>query len=110
MAHNDEVEWELCRWLPQSGVLQQQVDIGLSVFNSEQHDVFLRVQHAILNNEPLLMFIDGKAGHGKTFLVNILRAWVQSIGRIALPTATSAFAAQLYPGGRTTHSTFGVCI
>ena len=110
LARNDEVEWELRRWLPQSGVLQQQVDIGLSVFNSEQHDIFLRVQHAILNNEPLLMFIDGKAGRGKTFLVNILCAWVRSIGQIALPTATSAFAAQLYPGGRTTHSTFGVCI
>ena len=35
LACNDEVEWELRCWLPQSGVLQQQVDIGLSVFNSE---------------------------------------------------------------------------
>ena len=54
------------------------------------------------------MFIDGKAGCGKTFLVNTLCAWVRAVGRIALPTATSAFAAQLYPGGHTTHSTFGV--
>ena len=56
------------------------------------------------------MFVDGKAGRGKTFLVNTLCAWVRAEGRIALPTATSAFAAQLYPGGRTTHSTFGVCV
>jgi len=69
----------------------------------------LRVQRAISKDEPLLMFVDGKAGRGKTFLVNTLCAWVRFIGEIALPTATSAFAAQLYPGGRTTHSTFGVC-
>jgi hypothetical protein len=30
------------------------------------------------------------------------------MGRIVIPTATSAFAAQLYPGGRTTHSAFKV--
>ena len=110
LARNDEVEWELRRWSPQLMILRRQVEIGFSVFNPEQRDIFLQVQHAILNNEPLLMFIDGKAGRGKTFLVNTLCAWVRSVGRIALPTATSAFAAQLYPGGRTTHSTFGVCM
>ena len=80
----------------------------LSMFNNEQRDIFLQIQYAILHNEPLLMFIDGKAGCGKTFLVNTLCAWIRSTARIILPTATSAFAAQLYPGGRTTHSTFGV--
>ena len=108
ITRDNEAEWELRRWLPQAGMLQQQVVVGLSVFNPEQRNIFLRVQHAILNNEPLSLFVDGKAGRGKTFLVNTLCAWVRSIGRIALPTATSAFAAQLYPGGRTTHSTFGV--
>jgi len=108
-THNNEVEWELHRWSLQVGMLEQQVDVGLSVFNPEQRDIFSWVQCAILNNEPLLMFVDGKAGRGKTFLVNTLCAWVRSVRKIALPTATSAFAAQLYPGGRTTHSTFGVC-
>ena len=110
LTRDDEAEWELRRWSLESQALRQQVDIGLSLFNPEQHDIFSQVQHAILNDEPLLMFIDRKAGRGKTFLVNILCAWVRSTGRIALPTATSAFAAQLYPGGRTTHSTFGVRI
>jgi len=110
LTRENEAEWELHRWLSQSGTLRQQVDVGVSVFNPEQHDIFLRVQQAVYNNEPLLMFIDGKAGRCKTFLVNTLCAWVRAEGRIALPTATSAFAAQLYPGGRTTHSTFGVCV
>ena len=110
LIRDNEAEWELRRWSPKSQALRRQVDIGSSLFNLEQRDIFSQVQHAILNNEPLLMYIDGKAGRGKTFLVNILCAWVRSTGRIALPTATSAFAAQLYPGGRTTHSTFGVRI
>lgn len=110
LTRENEAEWELHRWSSQSGMLRQQVDAGVSVFNPEQQDIFLRVQQAVSNNEPLLMFIDGKAGRGKTFLVNVLCAWVRAEGRIALPTATSAFAAQLYPGGRTTHSTFGVCV
>lgn len=108
LAHDNEVNWELRRWSTQTTMLQRQVDIGLSVFNPKQRSIFLQVQHAISHNESLLVFVDGKAGRGKTFLVNTLCAWVRSVGRIALPTATSAFAAQLYPGGRTTHSTFGV--
>ena len=59
---------------------------------------------------PLLMFIDGKAGQGKTFLVCAIIDRIRSMGQIALPTATAAFAAQLYPGGQTTHSAFKVNI
>ena len=108
LTRDNEAEWELRRWSRQVETFKRQVDVGLSVFNPEQRNIFSRVHHAILNNEPLLMFVDGKAGRGKTFLVNTLCAWVRSVGKIALPTATSAFAAQLYPGGQTTHSTFGV--
>ena len=108
VADENEVERELRYWSKQTTALQHQVHLGLSMFNNEQRDIFLQIQYAILHNEPLLMFIDGKAGRGKTFLVNTLCAWIRSTARIVLPTATSAFAAQLYPGGRTTHSTFGV--
>lgn len=56
------------------------------------------------------MFVDGKAGRGKTFLINALCEHIQSQGEIIIPTVTAAFATQLYPGGRTTHSTFKVCV
>jgi hypothetical protein len=55
-----------------------------------------------------LDFIDGKAGSGKMFLVNAICDMLRSKELILLATATSAFAAQLYPGGRTTHSTLKV--
>ena len=108
VADENEVERELRHWSEQTTALRHQVNLSLSMFNNEQREIFVQIQYAILHNEPLLMFIDGKAGRGKTFLVNTLCAWVRSTARIVLPTATSAFAAQLYPGGRTTHSTFGV--
>ena len=108
LAHENKAEWEIRRWSSQTGMLSQQVDTGLAMFNPEQQAIFAQIQAAVLNNEPLLMVVDGKAGCGKTFLVNTLSAWVRAVEKIALPTATSAFAAQLYPGGRTTHSTFGV--
>ncbi|KAJ6611585.1 hypothetical protein B0H10DRAFT_1809232, partial [Mycena sp. CBHHK59/15] len=51
-------------------------------------------------------FVDGKAGRRKTTLVNVLCDMLRSMGRIVILTATAAFAAQLYPGGGTTHSAF----
>ena len=76
----------------------------------EQRDIFDQVIHASLNYEPFLAFIDGKAGREKTFLVNAICDKLRSVSRIVLPTATAAFAAQLYPGGRTTHSMFKVSV
>ncbi|TFK58041.1 hypothetical protein BDN72DRAFT_917494, partial [Pluteus cervinus] len=50
------------------------------------------------------------AGRGKTTLINAVCTWTRIRHEIALATATSAFAAQLYPGGTTTHSMFKVRI
>ena len=73
-----------------------------------QLEVYNYALEAVLNGSPLCLFVDGKAGPGKTMLVNTLCDKVRSLGRIVIPTATAAFAAQLYPGGRTTHSAFKV--
>ncbi|KAJ7903991.1 DNA helicase Pif1 like protein, partial [Mycena leptocephala] len=73
-----------------------------------QLEVYNYALGAVMNGTPLCLFVDGKAGRGKTILVNTLCDKVRSLGKIVIPTATSAFAAQLYPGGRTTHSAFKV--
>ena len=75
-------------------------------FNTEQRLIFDEIILATTNDQPLLLFVDGKAGVGKTFLINAVCDKLCSINIITLPTATSAYAAQLYRGGRTTHSTF----
>ncbi|KAJ7843149.1 DNA helicase Pif1 like protein, partial [Mycena leptocephala] len=72
----------------------------------EQLAIYSEILAAVLDNRPLCAFVDGKAGRGKTTLVNTLCDKLRATGRIVIPTATAAFAAQLYPGGRTTHSAF----
>ena len=80
----------------------------IAAFNPEQRHIFDIVLEAVHSHKPHVAFIDGPAGRGKAFLVNALCAQLRAEGRIVLATATSGYAAQLYPGGRTTHSTFKV--
>ncbi|KAL6308048.1 PIF1-like helicase-domain-containing protein [Sparassis latifolia] len=89
-------------------VLAARAATAVSKLNAEQYCVYTEIQDAVSHDRPLCAFVDGKAGRGKTFLVNTICNKLRSQGRIVLPTATSGFAAQLYPGGRTTHSTFRV--
>jgi hypothetical protein len=104
----NEVTAEIQRWSSQIPQLLSTAQYALTIFTPEQRHIFELVHTAIESNNPLCLFVDGKAGRGKTFLVNALCSQVRGHGRIALATATSGFAAQLYPGGRTTHSTFKV--
>ena len=82
----------------------------LGTLNREQRSIYNIILDAVHFGQPHVAFIDGPAGRGKTFLVNALCAQLRAEGRIVLPTATSGYAAQLYPGGRTTHSTFKVTL
>lgn len=107
-TYSREVLCELQRWNAHPEGLAARADAAERQLNLEQAAVFNEVMDAVRNDRPLCLFIDGKAGRGKTFLVNAICDAVRSTGRIVIPTATSAFAAQLYPGGRTTHSAFKV--
>ena len=106
----NEVAAEIQRWSSDIPQLLSAVEQALILFNPEPREIFEIVWNAVQQNLPLCLFIDGKAGCGKTYLVNTLCSQVQGHEKIVLATATSAFAAQLYPGGRTTHSTFKVYI
>lgn len=108
-VHNSpEVLHELERWGRHPERLRERADTARAAFNPEQAEIFRVVVDAVMNGQPLCIFIDGKAGRGKTFLVNAICDILRSHGKIVIPTATSAHAAQLYPGGWTTHSAFKV--
>jgi hypothetical protein len=62
----------------------------------------------VINDHSLHIFVDEKAGTGKTHIVNVICDKIRSLGCVVLPTAIAAFAAQHYAGGRTTHSAFKV--
>ena len=106
--HGREVEAEQDKWAPRADSLAMQSANAVALLNGEQHEIYTEVMDAVTHGRPLCAFVDGKAGRGKTFLVNTICNQLRSQGHIVLPTATSAFAAQLYPGGKTTHSVFRV--
>jgi hypothetical protein len=92
--------------------LRSHVSHAFDHFTDEQLHIFTTVQTTVASDHApsgLLIFIDGKAGRGKTFLINAICSYVRSRGEIVLATATSAFAAHLYPGGTTVHAAFKVC-
>jgi hypothetical protein len=105
-----EVAHELERWCHDKESLADLANESYDKMNMGQRSIFDAIKKALDLDRPMAVFVSGSAGRGKTFLVNALCSLVRSRGHIALPTATAACAATLYPGGRTTHSAFKVCI
>jgi hypothetical protein len=60
-----------------------------------------------MENPPPLQ-VDGRAGRGKTYVLYPVIGALRKVGEIILLSASSAFAAKNYPGGRTTHYLYGV--
>ena len=75
---------------------------------SSQLDALQRVQSALEQHIPLLLFLSAYAGCGKTYLENAILHLVRSTGHIALAVASTGIAALLLPGGVTLHSRFKV--
>lgn len=105
-VYSAEVENELQRWGVDREAITARAQQNIHLLNDEQRHLFDLIVNAACNHLPFLLFIDGKAGRGKTFLVNAICDHLRALGHIVMPTATSGYAAQLYPRGRTTHSAF----
>ena len=57
-----------------------------------------------------VFFIDGPAGTGKSFLYNLLLAYVRAEEGMALASASCGLATLILKGGRTAHSRFKINI
>ncbi|KAL7082755.1 hypothetical protein ACP275_14G121300 [Erythranthe tilingii] len=66
--------------------------------------------NAVSENSGGMFFLYGHGGTGKTFIWNTLSAAVRSEKGIVINVASSGIASLLLPGGRTTHSRFGLPI
>jgi len=108
LGFSNEVIHELERWGGIVEALRYHAVLSYASFTAEQKAIFDEFTDAINHEKPLCIFLDGKAGRGKTYLIDAILSYTRGNGKIALATATSAFAALLYPGGRTAHSTFKV--
>ena len=107
-VHGSEVLHELEKWAPYSQLLASRARHKIDCMNNEQLSFFNDLLHAIDQNQPFTPFVVGGAGRGKSFAIEAALDLVRSKGQIAIATATSAFAAQIYPGGKTAHSVFKV--
>ena len=82
----------------------------------EQQTIFDIIYQAVTSTGPAptnhclpqLFFIDGKAGRGKTYLLNCLIMRLRSEHRSVAVCGSTALSATLYPRGRTAHSLFGI--
>ncbi|KFA70977.1 hypothetical protein S40288_10334 [Stachybotrys chartarum IBT 40288] len=74
--------------------------------NDEQRYVFDAIYSAVSRGR--CFFVDGKAGRGKTFLMNALCNRVRGEGSVVCITGSTALSVIFYERGRTAHSMFGI--
>jgi hypothetical protein len=85
----------------------------------EQHLVFEKILNLILLNnsnsssdrcQKNCIFLEEKAGCGKTFLVNCIVDQLRDQSLLVLICGSTALSVTLYQRGRTAHSLFGISI
>lgn len=101
-----EVNMELDAFLHRHEPLLQQSQESYEMMNAEQQFIYNRILNSI--NLGGCYFLDGKAGRGKTFLVNAICNRIRGEGYIACITGSTALSVTLYERGRTAHSMFGI--
>lgn len=79
-----------------------------SMLNEEQKELFSTLKHHVEAGEPMCIFVDGRAGRGKSFVLQCFVAWCRSQQWIVLIVGSTALSVQSYKRGRTAHSMFGV--
>ncbi|CAG8503001.1 4490_t:CDS:2, partial [Scutellospora calospora] len=85
-------------------------DKMISELNFEQKNVYQKIMNHVLNNKPLLIFINGRAGRRKTFLINVIYIAIRCLKKIILPCITTGLVALNYDRGRTAYSLFRIPI
>ena len=76
--------------------------------NAQQKAILDDITRVLNGEAGGLFYIDGPGGTGKTFVENLLLAYVRSRQKIALAVASSGIASILLEGGRTSHSRFKI--
>jgi len=88
--------------------LQNHITTNLPLLNSEQRHVFDSVVEVYESGKQETFFLDGPGGTGKTFVENLILAYVCSKGDIALAVASTGIASILLANGHTSYSRFKI--
>ena len=113
LLRSPEVVMELEAFENRLDSLEREAAYALSLMNIEQqqvlHSVYDNIEKNHCTRHPCQpMFIDGRPGRGKTFVVDAIIKKLRSEGKIVLTVGTSALAASLHERGRTAHSLFEI--
>ena len=87
--------------------LENQAEEVRQKLTKAQEEVYETIMKAVKDETQLLLFVDARAGCGKTFVSNLVLDAVRSLetgGCVALAMATTGIAANLLHMGRTFHS------
>ncbi|CAI9259629.1 unnamed protein product [Lactuca saligna] len=84
--------------------LNRQHQTLLPQLNIDQLSVYNAVTESIENRKPILMFVYGHGGTGKTFLWTTIISYLRSKGKFILAVAASGIASLLLPSGTRAHS------
>ena len=104
-AQNTLVAEELSNNLQEDA---QELERMVSSLNPEQRRSYDTILGSLTQPIATQFFIQGPAGTGKTFLYRCLCGTLRAQGKVVLCVASSGIAAQLLPGGVTSHSRFKI--
>jgi hypothetical protein len=105
-----EVDYEVAAFYGKAVEMQEFVRQTQSQFNDEQAQAYAKLEAVVQGGNGLqnLHFLDGKAGRGKTFLMNCLVTQFRAEGDLVLVVGTTGLSIVHYERGRTAHSAFGI--
>jgi len=67
-----ETTTDVEHWTSQQASLQQRAQNMYHRLNAEQHGAYDSIAHSVVSKQALTLFIEGKAGTGKTTVITML--------------------------------------
>jgi hypothetical protein len=109
----DIVMEEITAFLPHQAQLNAHATAMVEKMNQEQQAAFSRLLQATMDSsssDQHLYFIEGKAGRGKSFVVEALCMTLRAQGNVVLIAGSTALSVHSYPWGRTMHNLFKITV
>jgi hypothetical protein len=109
----DIVMEEITAFTPFKAELDTAADSMINSMNEEQSSLFSTLLHALINPDESsshLFFLEGKAGRGKSFVVEALCMKLRAQAKVVLIAGSTALSVCSYPHGRTIHNLFKITV
>src|SRR5438876_5438980 len=109
----DIVMEEITAFAPFRAELDKAADSMVNSMIEEQSSLFFKLLHTVINpneSSPNLLFLEGKAGRGKSWVVEALCMKLRALGKVVLIAGSTALSVCSYPHGRTIHNLFKITV